>query len=145
MRCAEGHGWVSWESQRNLKALSLSARCFQTVKDVQELHRMRDQGGADSGPRQDKGGSQGCLPLGGRGAGAWRDREDPDGRRGFVVRMHTVLSWVAGTHRADVSAFASKCSELSVLTGTGRHAACRRAPALGPDPCDSCPSSMLAG
>ena len=75
--------------------------------------------------------AQGCLPLGGGGIRAWRDREGAHGRGGALWFECTVSSWVAGTRRADVSALASQCLEFESVDRHGRHAVCSGAPALG--------------
>lgn len=60
------------------------------MKDTQELPRLTGagrEGRTDSeGPsRTEEEAPTGCLLLGGGRTGAWREREGPDGRGGFVT------------------------------------------------------------
>lgn len=89
------------------------------MKDTQELPRMRGGGGTDSeGPsKTEEETPTSCLPLGGGRTGAWRDKEGPDGRGGFVVRMHTAWSQTVRTRPGDISDLLSGW-RLRVLTSS---------------------------
>ena len=101
------------------------------MKDTQELPRMQGGEGSDSEGPSGTGDEAptGCLPLGGGGTGAGRDREGPGGRGGFVGRRHTAWSWAVRARTADISDLLSGW-RLRVLTSS---AACRRVPALDSD------------